>query len=116
MRLLNAHTMQLEEILDVEHAPAYAILSHTWGNDEEEVSYAEMLSVSPMGDCMLEDGDIDCRLSRRQQSTQSQAGRPSAYNGDFRWCHGADVQGSASCSVVMLHKSVLLLLACKTRQ
>ncbi|OTB18808.1 hypothetical protein K445DRAFT_8829 [Daldinia sp. EC12] len=34
MRLLNVHTMQLDEVLDVEDAPAYAILSHTWGKDE----------------------------------------------------------------------------------
>ncbi|KAI2778632.1 HET-domain-containing protein [Daldinia loculata] len=34
MRLLNVHTMQLEEILDVEDASGYAILSHTWGRDE----------------------------------------------------------------------------------
>ncbi|KAK6951737.1 hypothetical protein Daesc_006260 [Daldinia eschscholtzii] len=40
MRLLNAHTMQLEEILDVEHAPAYAILSHTWG--EKEVTFQSL--------------------------------------------------------------------------
>ncbi|KAF3065000.1 Vegetative incompatibility protein HET-E-1 [Daldinia childiae] len=34
MRLLNVHTMQLEDIFDMEDASGYAILSHTWGEDE----------------------------------------------------------------------------------
>ncbi|KAF2673633.1 HET-domain-containing protein, partial [Microthyrium microscopicum] len=38
MRLINTKTLQLEYFLG--EAPAYAILSHTWG--PEEVSYAEM--------------------------------------------------------------------------
>jgi hypothetical protein len=32
MRLLNAHTLQMEEFF--QKAPEYAILSHTWGVDE----------------------------------------------------------------------------------
>lgn len=34
MRLLKADTIELHEFPDVESAPAFAILSHTWGSDE----------------------------------------------------------------------------------
>jgi len=34
MRLINTHTMQLEWFLDADHAPPFAILSHTWDDDE----------------------------------------------------------------------------------
>jgi hypothetical protein len=38
MRLINVETFQLEEFFD-STVPPYAILSHTWGNDNEEVSF-----------------------------------------------------------------------------
>ncbi|KAI0412894.1 hypothetical protein F5X98DRAFT_353603 [Xylaria grammica] len=41
MRLINATTLRLEEFLDYE-APCYAILSHTWGEDREELSFRDM--------------------------------------------------------------------------
>lgn len=41
MRLIDVHTMLLEEFLDVDTAPKYAILSHTWG--QGEVSLQEFL-------------------------------------------------------------------------
>jgi len=34
MRLLNVSTLRVHEFLDDRHIPAYAILSHTWGEDE----------------------------------------------------------------------------------
>ncbi|SPO03677.1 uncharacterized protein DNG_06360 [Cephalotrichum gorgonifer] len=34
MRLINASNHQIESFIDQEHAPHYAILSHTWGEDE----------------------------------------------------------------------------------
>ncbi|KAK0643928.1 heterokaryon incompatibility protein-domain-containing protein [Cercophora newfieldiana] len=41
MRLLNAHTLEFEEFCDDENTrPKYAILSHTWG--EEEVTHKDM--------------------------------------------------------------------------
>ncbi|KAL0931269.1 HET domain-containing protein [Colletotrichum truncatum] len=43
MRLLNTRTLKLQEFAS--HAPAYAILSHTWGS--EEVVYQEMVHDSP---------------------------------------------------------------------
>lgn len=39
MRLINTHTLELREFFDSQ-VPPYAILSHTWGN--EEVSFVEM--------------------------------------------------------------------------
>jgi hypothetical protein len=41
MRLINTHTLQFEEFFE-NSIPAYAILSHTWTNDE--VSYEEYLA------------------------------------------------------------------------
>jgi hypothetical protein len=42
MRLLNVYTYRLEEFFCVD-PPPYAILSHTWGSDSEEVSYRDVL-------------------------------------------------------------------------
>ena len=44
MRLINVSTLQLEYFIDQEHAPPYAILSHTWG--EGEVSTQDFMSPS----------------------------------------------------------------------
>ena len=41
MRLINVKTYKLEEFLD-KTVPPYAILSHTWGNDKDEVSYRDI--------------------------------------------------------------------------
>lgn len=40
MRLMNVETLKLEEFLDA--VPSYAILSHTWGKDNEEVSFRDV--------------------------------------------------------------------------
>jgi ankyrin repeat protein len=45
MRLINVKTSKLEEHLD-EKAPPYAILSHTWGNDCDELSFRDVESGS----------------------------------------------------------------------
>ncbi|KAI0113610.1 HET-domain-containing protein [Nemania sp. FL0031] len=42
MRLINTHTLELEEFLD-DAVPPYAILSHTWGSDFEELTYQNVL-------------------------------------------------------------------------
>lgn len=34
MRLINAHTLELQEFFNEEDRPKYAILSHTWGRGE----------------------------------------------------------------------------------
>jgi hypothetical protein len=41
MRLINTHTLVLKEFVG-RHIPRYAILSHTW--EEEEVSYEEYIN------------------------------------------------------------------------
>lgn len=41
MRLINTSTLQLEEFTD-DQAPSYAILSHTWGLDAEELSFHDV--------------------------------------------------------------------------
>ncbi|KAL6901202.1 HET domain-containing protein [Trichoderma evansii] len=41
MRLINTGTFELEEFSDVE-PPPYAILSHTWGRDFEELTYFDV--------------------------------------------------------------------------
>ena len=43
MRLLNVETFRLEEFFYVE-PPPYAILSHTWGRDSEEVSFRDVVN------------------------------------------------------------------------
>ncbi|ROV87718.1 hypothetical protein VSDG_09744 [Cytospora chrysosperma] len=40
MRLLHAQTLEFEDFASLETTPKYAILSHTWGN--EEVTYEDM--------------------------------------------------------------------------
>ncbi|KAK7211483.1 hypothetical protein V2G26_018661 [Clonostachys chloroleuca] len=40
MRLINVKTLKLEEFLDYE-TPPYASLSHTWGNDHDELSFRD---------------------------------------------------------------------------
>lgn len=47
MRLINVTTFKLEEFLDYQ-APPYAILSHTWGDDSEELNFRD-----------VEDGNIN---------------------------------------------------------
>ena len=41
MHLINVKTRKLEEVLDYE-APPYAILSHTWGDDCEELTFRDV--------------------------------------------------------------------------
>ncbi len=41
MRLINVKTFQMEEFLD-DRTPPYAILSHTWGPDSEELTLRDM--------------------------------------------------------------------------
>ena len=46
MRLFNVSKQELEDF-DDDKAPPYAILSHTWGPDEEELTYQEVKSGGP---------------------------------------------------------------------
>jgi hypothetical protein len=53
MRFLNTFTLQFEEVSDSQlslEENQYAILSHRWGFDEDEVSYRDMLSSKSFSD------------------------------------------------------------------
>lgn len=39
MRLLNTHDWEMKEFISDDHVPSYAILSHTW--EQEEISYQQ---------------------------------------------------------------------------
>lgn len=43
MRLINTETLLLESFPDLRRTPPYAVLSHTWGSDADEVSLQEMM-------------------------------------------------------------------------
>jgi hypothetical protein len=43
MRLINTETLILETFPDIRRTPPYAVLSHTWGRDADEVSLQEMM-------------------------------------------------------------------------
>src|ERR1700712_3533185 len=45
MRLINVHTLKLE-YFEGEKKPPYAILSHTWGSTEEEVSFIDFQDIA----------------------------------------------------------------------
>ena len=45
MRLLNALTLELKSFHE-HQVPQYAVLSHTWGPDEDEVTFQDMLNGS----------------------------------------------------------------------
>ncbi|PYI01507.1 HET-domain-containing protein [Aspergillus sclerotiicarbonarius CBS 121057] len=42
MRLLHTQTMQVVSFVDARQAPPYAILSHTWGSEEEEITLSDL--------------------------------------------------------------------------
>jgi hypothetical protein len=104
MRLLNVETFQLEEFLYVAHPP-YAILSHTWGKDGEEVSYRdvvngrlekpEILPIKLSGCCkqVKDDGYkylwIDTCCIDNSNSVELQE----AINSMFRWYQEAQICG-----------------------
>jgi hypothetical protein len=44
MRLLNVHTLGFEYFPSIKTRPRYAILSHTWGEADDEVSYSDITS------------------------------------------------------------------------
>ena len=46
MRLLNSRTLQMKEFIDDDDIPPYAILSHTWGEDEVSLLDMERLDIS----------------------------------------------------------------------
>lgn len=100
MRLINVSTRKLEEFLDGQ-IPPYAILSHTWGNDHEEVSFLDIQAgridgkggVKVNGCCAKAEEDglgyvwIDTCCIDKANSTEL----GEAINSMFRWYTNADV-------------------------
>jgi hypothetical protein len=41
MRLINTRTLEFEEFYNEDTTPGYAILSHTWSNNKDEVTYQD---------------------------------------------------------------------------
>jgi hypothetical protein len=72
MRLLNTRTWKLHEFISDDSIPPYAILSHTW--DEEEVSYHQWESLSEQD------------LSALKGYHKIRAFGKKAAENDFEWC------------------------------
>ncbi len=72
MRLINTFTLQLESFSSSKVAPPYAILSHTWGEDKDEVSFEEMkpnLQLSQVENKPgLEKIKMTCQLARKEHN------------------------------------------------
>ncbi|KAI8634254.1 ankyrin repeat-containing domain protein [Xylariaceae sp. FL1651] len=102
MRLINVRTLKLEEFLD-DAIPEYAILSHTWGNDSEELSYHDVFqgdidkpsvgSIKIRGCCRQAEKDgfgycwIDtCCIDKKNLVELSEA-----INSMFRWYRKASI-------------------------
>ncbi|KAJ6442200.1 Six-bladed beta-propeller, TolB-like protein [Purpureocillium lavendulum] len=98
MRLVNAQTLALEEF-DDSHIPEYAILSHTWGNDEVTFEDMKDLGIHRAG---YEKIERTCRLARESSigyvwvdtcciNKSSSAELNEAINSMFAWYKRATV-------------------------
>jgi hypothetical protein len=101
MRLINTTTRELEEFIG-RNLPKYAILSHTW--EEEEVSYQDYMNGKHLGSHMRGFVKIDmtCKLAVRDGfqyawidtcciDKRSSAELTEAINSMFRWYERAEV-------------------------
>ncbi|KAI0555853.1 HET-domain-containing protein [Xylaria curta] len=103
MWLLNVHTREMEEFISYKQTPPYAILSHTWG--DEEVSFNDW-QYKPCGYVERKEGfkEIDkcCRQAIAEGldwvwvdtcciDKSSSAELSEAINSMFRWYKNADV-------------------------
>jgi hypothetical protein len=70
MKLINVETFLLENFPSAASAPPYAILSHTWGADEAEVSFQEMTPGVQTSPTAQKSGfrkiEAICRLAREE--------------------------------------------------
>ena len=46
MRLLNAETLELEDVSHDGERPEYAILSHTWGTAGSEIAFEDIVNLN----------------------------------------------------------------------
>lgn len=72
MRLINTSTLQLERFSSSKNTPPYAILSHTWESDEDEVSFEDMKPKFPLSPTEKKYGvekiKITCQLAREEHN------------------------------------------------
>ena len=72
MRLLNTSSLELESF--THDVPSYAILSHTWGTDEEEVNFQEITAEVRTRKTTSKSGYVKivetCRIARRKHELQ----------------------------------------------
>lgn len=66
MRLINVHTKRIKNFYGDPTEP-YAILSHTWGKEEEELSFQDMQRLNELGDGRAAKLDGCCELARKDK-------------------------------------------------
>ncbi|PVH85906.1 HET-domain-containing protein, partial [Cadophora sp. DSE1049] len=107
MWLINTTTLQLEMFTGSRNIPPYAILSHTWGKDKDEVTFKEMVPGVESSQTAEKDGfkkiKMTCSLARTQHildyawvdtcciDKSSSAELSEAINSMFKWYQQADV-------------------------
>jgi len=87
MRLLNTHNWEIKDFISDDEVPPYAILSHTW--DEEEINFQQW------------EGMVVSDISHRKGYNKiKQFGEKAAGNG-FGWAW-VDTYGPPHCSKLVL--------------
>lgn len=105
MRLINTHTLEMESFSGP--PPEFAILSHTWGTDDEEVTLQDMVTKPRAPDTLSKPGYIKiqktCEVAREQFHHQycwvdtacidktSSAELSEAINSMFKWYGNANI-------------------------
>jgi len=105
MRLLHSQNRELKKFMSDKSIPPYAILSHTWGDDE--VSFEDWLALTKSpNDIVSKQGyrkiDLACQQAIRERlewvwidtcciDSKSSAELSEAINSMFRWYKGAEV-------------------------
>jgi hypothetical protein len=87
MRLLNTHNWEIKDFISDDEVPTYAILSHTW--DEEEINFQQW-----------EDMVVSDISHRKGYNKIKQFGEKAAGNG-FGWAW-VDTYGPPHCSKLVL--------------
>jgi hypothetical protein len=64
MRALNTQSLRVESFVAAENDDCYAILSHTWGNESEEVTYEDIKSGTPQNKAGYKKLQRSCAIAR----------------------------------------------------
>jgi len=88
MRLINTSTLRLEHFSGSQNTPEYAILSHTWGKDEDEVSFEDLKPDFQLSQITPKYGSekikMTCQLAREE------------YNLNYAWIDTCCIDKSSS--------------------